>query len=174
MLRCQVFNSKLSGWVGGGKSLLVSGHRFRRKALFLQTLCTLRFVDCGLFPIARIGSRTGGYTQGVGVEWSQKANQGWINPLAPLVEVFGKGHKARFGYPLLLTLFMCCRRTRIKHRPDFPSPPRWVTLSLVSSRKCAWPPFLISMKLRRKRFPNPFGTYRVTISTVRLECTKSH
>ena len=66
--------SSPGGW--GGKSLLVSGHRFRRKALFLQTVCTLRFVDCGLFLIARIGSRTGGYTQGVGVEWSQKANQG--------------------------------------------------------------------------------------------------
>lgn len=160
----------------GGRSSLVSAHRFRRKALFPQTICTRQFVDCGLFPIARIGCQMGGraggcYTRGLGVG-SQKANEGWINPLAPLVEVFGKGHKARFGYPLLLTLFMCCR-TLIKNRAVFPSPPRWVTSKPRVEPEVCMAPFLILMRICRKRFPNPFGTHRVIISNVRFECTKS-
>lgn len=115
-----------------------------------------------LSPIARIGSRNGG--------WSQKANQGWINPPShPLLKSLERGHKARFGYPLLLTLFMCCR-THTKNRASslpFASLSRWVSSKPRVEPEVCMAPFLILMKTSPQMLSEPFWN----LPSHHLQCT---
>ena len=96
---CSVVRFLTSSPPDGGSSL-VSAHRFRRKALFPQTICTHGFVNCGLFPIARIGcqmgGRVGGYTWGLGVK---RRIKGELILSHPLLKSLERGIKHALGTP---------------------------------------------------------------------------